>query len=113
MAKARIKPLPKERKKPTKEVARIVTTSVSTLTPAPFIVRRPIPVTIQVTDEDSIASFLEANVNASGDTLQEAFRNLCDMLIAKFDFLESLDPAKLGREPQRQLAVLREFVAKE
>jgi hypothetical protein len=94
------------------QLPQCIRTSISTLSPYPFLVRKPIPVTIQVTDEDSVACFLEANVSATGDTPQEAFHNLCDILMAKFELFDVLEPAKLGTEPTRQLAVIREFVAR-
>jgi len=73
----------------------------------------PIPVAIHASGDEYIATFFDANISSGGDTPQEAFHNLCDILVAKITLLASLTPEQLGREPARQLAVIREFVAME
>ncbi len=57
-----------------------------------------------------VATFFDANVNASGDTESEAFENLKDMLVATFTEFRRLGEERLGAEPARQLAVLKRFL---
>ena len=59
--------------------------------------------------DNFVASFDKANIVASGDTPEEAMHNLCDTLHTQFKFFQE-NESKLGREPRRQLAVLREFL---
>lgn len=87
-----------------------VTVSISTFAPEPYEVLRPIPVLIRPDGEEFIASFVEANVNASGETQQEAFENVKTLILDVFDSLRSHSPEKLGPDPARRLAVLRDFL---
>ncbi len=86
--------------------------TINTLAHFGLKVKKPIPVVIEGDGEDFIASFLDANVSASGDNVQEAFQNLCDILAAEYTLFESLPDDRLGREPKRQFSVLREFVSR-
>jgi hypothetical protein len=47
---------------------------------------QPIPFVIRFNGDDFIASFFDANVHASGETRQEAFDGMREMLIATFTF---------------------------
>ena len=64
-----------------------------------------------VTFEDGayVAAFVDANINGSGDSPLEAVEMLKEMIASAFLFYEQ-NEAQLGSEPQRQLAVLREFI---
>ena len=86
------------------------TLHVETFAPEPYRVRRPIPVSLQRRVDGYVASFVEANVNSSGDTQQEAVANVKELILDVFDSLSTLPPSKLGPGPARQLAVLREFI---
>ena len=57
-----------------------------------------------------MASFADANINTSGETQQEAYANLRELILDVLDSLTALPESKLGPGPRRQLAVLREFV---
>jgi predicted RNase H-like HicB family nuclease len=94
------------------EVSRgAVTLYVATFAPEPYVVRRPIPVVLQQQDENSfLASFMDANISSAGDTQQEAYSNLKELILDVFDSLRALPASRLGPKPARQLAVLREFV---
>ena len=56
-----------------------------------------------------MASFVDANMNASGETQLDAIEMLKDVIASSFRLFLS-KPAVLGEEPKRQLAVLRHFV---
>jgi predicted RNase H-like HicB family nuclease len=87
-----------------------VTLQITTFAPEPYEVLRPIPVLIRSMEEEFVASFVEANVNASGETRQEAFESLKALVLDVFDSLRSHPAEKLGPEPARRLAVLRDFI---
>lgn len=86
------------------------------------IIARLDPDVIEVTDEipvivkavglgfdNFIASFSLANINASGETQEVAMRNLREVLSDRF--LHYCDnESKLGREPRRQLAMMRQYL---
>jgi predicted RNase H-like HicB family nuclease len=86
------------------------TLHVETFAPELYKVKRPVPISLQRRADGYIASFVEANVNSSGDTQQEALANVKELILDAFDSLSSLPPTKLGPGPARQLAVLREFI---
>ncbi len=83
---------------------------ISTLAPEPYDLLKEIRVVVQPSDEEFLASFFDANVNASGCNETEAVDCLKDMLIRRFEYLESLPSVKLGAGPSKQLAVLRFFI---
>jgi predicted RNase H-like HicB family nuclease len=83
---------------------------ITTLAPEPFRLKRDIPILLRSTGSSFVASFLDANVNASGETEAEALNNLKEVLTMVFRKIRSLPPNTLGPGPSRQLAVLNEFV---
>jgi predicted RNase H-like HicB family nuclease len=85
---------------------------VATLAPAPYEVIKEIPVWVRPEGDSYVASFVDANVNASGETVNDAVDNLKDMMTALLKSLGSLPKACLGKGPARQLAVLRAFIRK-
>lgn len=80
---------------------------ISSFAPEPFKVLEPIPVTIRPVDRGFVASFLDANINASGETRHGAFVNVKDLMIAIFERLGKEPKHRLGKGPARQLAVLK------
>lgn len=70
---------------------------------------RPILAIMQEEDEVFIASFVEANINASGENQPDALEMLKDMIVSSFRLLLRKESV-LGEEPRRQLGVLRRFV---
>jgi hypothetical protein len=90
--------------------AEAVTFHVETFAPEPYQVRRPIPVVVHGHHDTFTASFMDANIHSAGDTQQEAYSNVKELILDVFDSLSALPAAKLGPKPSKQLAVLREFV---
>jgi hypothetical protein len=84
-------------------------TPITSLAPRPFQVLQPIYAVVREDGGAFVASFADANINASGDTRSEALEILKDSLAARFRFFAESE-AELGDEPQRQLSVLREFL---
>lgn len=80
---------------------------ITTLVPEPFELIRDIPAVVEPTGDDFLATFYDANVSASGETPTEAVANLKDLLISKYDLLDSLSDAQLAPHMKRQRDVLR------
>lgn len=70
---------------------------------------RDIPAVLHPVDDSYVATFFDANVNASGDTAQEAFINLQDMICSTYR-LYSREQDSLGPELSRDFAMLQKFV---
>ena len=81
---------------------------IQSLEPSPVEVTQAI---LAVGEEDGafIASFLDANINASGETQLDAVEMLKDVIASSFQLFVSKESV-LGEEPKRQLAVLRHFL---
>ena len=92
--------------------AGLIGVPITTFAPEPYVLIRPLLVVVQQSEEGYTASFFDLNIHASGDTEEEAFRNLKALILDVFDSLLEEPPARLGPEPKRQLAVLREFIRK-
>jgi hypothetical protein len=92
------------------EVAAPVCVMVDTLVPEHYELKKPFHVLIEPTGEEYVASFLDANLSASGDTQAEALHNLKDIVIGSYEILSRHDPSELGPGPTRELAVLKEFL---
>ncbi len=85
--------------------------SITSLHPEPFIVIEPLDVIVRRVDQDEfIASFADANMNASGDTAEEAIAGLKEIVAAKFKLFSRLGDARLGPEPKRQFAILKTHI---
>jgi predicted RNase H-like HicB family nuclease len=83
--------------------------SIQSLAPEPVELLKPIQIVVQQSGEDYIATFFDANINASGETQEEAVANLKDLIVGSFETLEAIS-GKLGPGPSRQLAVLSQFL---
>ena len=83
---------------------------ITTFAPEPFEVLRPMSAVIQPLGDEHLATFFDANINASGETQEEAFANLKDVLIGTFQMLERMKDSQLGPGPKRQRAVLTECI---
>ena len=92
------------------EAASQVTVPIESLAPEPFEVIRPIIAIVRRHGDEYVATFYDANVNASGETETEAVFNLKDMIVATCELLSAHDPAKLGPGSAQQKAVLEEFL---
>jgi predicted RNase H-like HicB family nuclease len=85
---------------------------ITTFAPEPYEASPPALVVIQRSEDAFVASFFDANIHASGDTEEEAFRNLKSLILDIFESLSGEPPGRLGPEPKRQLAVLRQLIRK-
>ena len=82
---------------------------IDSLIPSELEIKRTIHAQVTYEDESYLACFVDANINASGESELDAIEMLKARIATTFrNFAENED--RLGREPTRQLAVLREFV---
>jgi len=82
---------------------------VNSILPGRLFVKKTIHAQVVYEDDSYIACFADANINASGVSEIDAVENLRDSIATAFlAFSENQD--RLGREPTRQLSVLREFI---
>jgi predicted RNase H-like HicB family nuclease len=86
-------------------------TTLTSLPDAAFRVVRPIRAVVRRLDDDNyLAEAPDAEVCASGDTADEAIRNLEDMVAATFGHFSMVPKERLGRIPARQLEVLQHHI---
>jgi hypothetical protein len=85
---------------------------LTSLEPEPFDVLQPIYVVVQPSEDEYIATFFDANINAGGANQVEAVDNLKDVLLHQFEHLSALPAKRLGPGPLRQLQTLRSFLKK-
>jgi hypothetical protein len=88
---------------------RSVIVPIQNLEPSRVEVIQPILAVVQEDEGAFVASFVDANMNASGESQLEAIEMLKDVIASSFRLYVSKE-AILGDEPKRQLAVLRHFV---
>ena len=88
---------------------RSVIVPIQDLEPSQVKIKQPIFAVVQEDDGVFVASFVDANMNASGETQLDAVEMLKDVIAASFQLFLNKESI-LGVEPKRQLAVLRCFV---
>jgi len=89
-----------------------ITVPLISLEPEPLELIRQIPVVLQPDGDGFMATFFDANINASGDTQTDAVENLKDLIASSFHRFSELGEEKLGPGPRRQFAVLRSLIQK-
>ena len=83
---------------------------IATFAPEPFEAIKPILAVIEFNGDDYNASFVDANVNASGCNEAEAIDNLKENIMSSFDYLDAQPMEALAKPLRKQIAVLREFI---
>ncbi len=98
------------------EVPQSIVVPIATFAPEPFEAIQPLLVLVEPVvgdpgeDCEYVATFVDAGVGASGNTIAEAVSFLKDRLLAKLDLLERMPSNRLGKGPKRQLAVLQSVI---
>lgn len=89
---------------------RIWTVPIQTLAPHPIEIIRPFFAVVRQEEDDLFeASFVDANINASGESEYDALQMLNDELALSLRLFEE-NENQLAEGPARQLQVLREFL---
>ena len=86
------------------------TVTVHSLAPEPYRLRRPLICDVHFADPEFVASFADAGIHMSGDTVFEAVGNAKAFLVDVWESLQSMPEDQLGPLPRQQLAVLSEFI---
>lgn len=79
---------------------------VRTLGDEPFELKQEIPVVVQSTGDDFVATYFDAGISMSGDTQEEAIDNLKALIVDLFESYTA-DEAKLGPVPRKQFAAMK------
>jgi hypothetical protein len=87
-----------------------ITIAVQSFGPEPYEPRQTFQVLVQPVEESFVATLVDANINASAETVPDAVANLKDMMIVLYERLSKEKKGKLGKGPTRQLAVLRSLI---
>jgi dCTP deaminase len=88
------------------------TVSMTTLAIPDLTLKRDIPVVIEQTDGGFVATFFDANLSMSGDTPEEAFRNLRGLIVDIFQDLDRESSDRLGPGPRTQQQILRAIIVR-
>jgi hypothetical protein len=84
--------------------------AITTFAPEPYELLRPISIAIEGHTEGFIASFVEANINASGETEHEAVNMVKDTILMAYERLVSKDDEALGPGPLKQKQILMNLI---
>jgi hypothetical protein len=84
--------------------------AITTFAPEPYELLRPISIVIEGQAKGFIASFVEANINASGETEHEAINMVKDTILMAYERLGSKDDKSLGPGPLRQKQILMSLI---
>ena len=87
-----------------------VCSTISALPDAPYTLLRPIPVRLEPGEDGGwVARFEEANIGMSGGDPEDARQMLAEDIVETFALFLA-EEATLGPGPQRQLAVLKQYL---
>jgi hypothetical protein len=94
------------------EISKSILVPIESFEPDPYELTKKITVLVLPDEGSWIATLVDANINASGETFPEAVANLKDMMIDLFELLRKEPKDKLGKQPSQQLAFLRSVMRK-
>jgi hypothetical protein len=84
--------------------------AITTFAPEPYELLRPISIVIEAQKGGFIASFVEANINASGATEHEAINMVKDTILMAYERLVPKDDKNLGPGPLKQKQILMSLI---
>jgi hypothetical protein len=85
---------------------------IDSFAPEPYVVLKPILVTVHSVDGAFSAGWFDANIHFSGDNEDEAISNIKNLILDFFNTFSDEPVERLGPEPIRQLAVMKEYIQK-
>lgn len=83
---------------------------IVTLAPEPYELSRPLNIVLTQVDDGFIASFPEANLGSSGDTMYEAIDNLKDLILTVYREFETEEDDSLGPAILKQKKILFDLI---
>jgi hypothetical protein len=76
-----------------------------------FEVIKPIEThVVSLSHDDFVATAVDMRISASGETPELAVEMLKDMIVGRYEHLNSHPIERLGKEPRRQLSALRSYI---
>ncbi len=78
-----------------------------------YSLRRPIPIVIEESEEETVASFPETETYGSGSTPSEAIGELKRQIASLYDDLANSDPGEFGKLPAAWWRILQYYVSKQ
>jgi hypothetical protein len=84
--------------------------SIATFAPEPYELLKPISVVMESQGDGFVASFVEANINTSGETEHEAINTIKDMILMAYERLSAKDDHQLGPGPLKQMQILTSLI---
>lgn len=84
--------------------------SITSLGTDDLALRQPLTAVVEAAEDHFVATFFDANINASGDTAVEAIDNLKEIIVSAFRRFQELGEERLGPGPRKQFANLRNFI---
>ncbi len=94
------------------ECGKTILVPMESFEPDPYELIRKVTVLVLPDEGSWIATLVDANINASGETIAEAVANLKDMMMELFELLRKEPKGKLGKQPSCQLAFLKSVMRK-
>ncbi|MDZ4820182.1 MAG: hypothetical protein SGJ20_14535 [Planctomycetota bacterium] len=88
-----------------------ITIPIQSLNDDQLVVIKEILAVVQEDEGAFVATFFDANINASGDSQIEAVEMLKEMLASSYRLFVNREQ-ELGTRPRQQLATLRKHIAK-
>jgi hypothetical protein len=85
---------------------------IDSFAPEPYTVLKPILITVHSVDGGFSAGWFDANIHFSGDNEDDAIMNIKNLILDFFSTFSNEPLEKLGPEPIRQLAVMKEYIQK-
>jgi predicted RNase H-like HicB family nuclease len=86
--------------------------TLNTLAPEPYDLLSEVKIVVESAGEEFIASYMDANINAAGDSKEEALSNLKSLLIDVYEILYDEEDSRLGPGPLRQKRILATVMKK-
>jgi hypothetical protein len=85
---------------------------INTFAPEPYELLKTFFVSVHSIEGGFHAGWFDANIHTTGDNEEEAISNLKSLILDFFDSFSNEPPEKLGPEPTRQLAILKQYLQK-
>lgn len=91
----------------------VLSTEIIDLNSEDYSLHRPIPIVIEESEEETVASFPETETYGSGSTPSEAIGELKRQIASLYDDLANSDPSEFGKLPAAWWRILQYYVSKQ
>jgi hypothetical protein len=91
----------------------VLSTEIVDLSSRDYLVRHPIPIVIEESEEETVASFPETETFGAGGTASEAIGELKKQIIWLYEDLATSDPDEFGKLPAAWWRILQHYVSRQ